>query len=46
MSGTINRLERATTVLETESGDEVRVANQLMLDSIVRVSAANHCDAG
>jgi len=39
VAGTISRLESASTVLETESGDEVRVPNQLMLDSIVTLTA-------
>lgn len=39
VSGTISRLESAITVLATEGGEEVRVPNQLMLDSIVTVTA-------
>jgi small-conductance mechanosensitive channel len=37
VTGTISRLESATTVLETEDGEEVRIPNQLLLDSIVTV---------
>ena len=39
VSGTISRLESAATVLQTETGDEVRVPNQLMLDSVVTRTA-------
>ena len=39
VTGTISRLESATTVLETDGGEEVRVPNQLLLDSIVTLTA-------
>ncbi len=38
VAGTISRLESATTVLETDGGEEVRVPNQLLLDSIVTLT--------
>jgi len=46
VSGTISRLESAATVLETDGGEEVRVPNQLMLDSIVTLTARSQDDAG
>lgn len=45
VSGTISRLESAATVLESEDGDEVRIPNQLMLDSIVTVSGGEQSDS-
>lgn len=39
INGTISKLESAATVLQTEDGHEVRVPNQLMLDSIVTRTA-------
>jgi small-conductance mechanosensitive channel len=38
VAGTISRLESAATVLQTEAGEEVRVPNQLMLDSVVTLT--------
>lgn len=46
VSGTISRLESAATVLDTDDGEEVRVPNQLMLDSIVTLTAKAQSDAG
>lgn len=39
VTGTISRLESAATVLEGENGDELRIPNQLMLDSIVTITS-------
>ncbi len=46
VSGTISRLESAATVLETDGGEQVRVPNQLMLDSIVTLTAKSENDTG
>jgi len=46
VTGTISRLESASTVLETDGGEEVRVPNQLMLDSIVTLTPRNQEAAG
>jgi len=46
VSGTISRLESAATVRETDGGEQVRVPNQLMLDSIVTLTAKSANDTG
>jgi len=40
------RLESAATVLETDGGEQVRVPNQLVLDSIVTLTAKSENDTG